>query len=132
MKFTAIDHPAIACKDTRALCDWYCRNLGMRIVARTEGERPAYLVGYDAAVGGGCVIELMPVKDDGESPETFKRFQPGLRHLALRVDRFEEAHAALTLAGAVFITEPGEAVGGGKVASFRDPEGNELQIIERK
>ena len=30
-----------------------------------------------------------------------------------------------------FLFEPVVAVGGGKVVSFRDPEGNELQIVQR-
>ncbi len=132
VKFSGIDHPAIACNDVRALCDWYCRHLGMRVIVDNGHEPPTYLVGYDTAIGGGCVIELMSVKDDGPSPETFKRWQPGIRHLALRVADFDAAHAALKAAGATFIMEPAEAIGGGKVASFRDPEGNELQIIERK
>ena len=37
----------------------------------------------------------------------------------------------LTEPGVKFTTEPGEALGGGRTVLFRDPEGNELQIIER-
>jgi predicted enzyme related to lactoylglutathione lyase len=47
------------------------------------------------------------------------------------VKNFDEAKSKLTAAGATFIGQPGNAVGGGRIQSFRDPEGNELQIVER-
>ncbi len=129
--FTAIDHPAIACRDVTRQIAWYCRVLGMRIIADNGKEPPAVIVGYGDNTREGAMIELMPVRDDGPEPASLPRFCPGLRHLALRVSDFEGACAKLNASGVKFITEVGTAVGGGKVASFRDPEGNELQIVER-
>ena len=129
--FLAIDHPAIACRDTRRLIQWYCRTLGMRVVAQNDQDPPTALVGYDEDAKHGAVIELMPVREKGEDPAAQARFAPGLRHLALRVRNFDEAHATLGKAGVRFLSEPGTAVGGGRIVSFRDPEGNELQIVER-
>ena len=131
MPFTALDHPAIACFDTERLSAWYCEHLGMRVIARDGKTPPAVIVGYDPDARGGAVIELMPVRNRGPLAADVPRFAPGLRHLALRVSSFDEARAKLAAAGIAFITEPGEAVGGGRIASFRDPEGNELQIVER-
>lgn len=128
MLFTAVDHPAIACRESRALANWYLRHLEMRVIAEDGREPPAYVLGYEA---GGAVIEIMPARDDGPAPAAQLRFQPGLRHLAFRVNDFAAAKAKLEAAGVVFITEPGEALGGGRIASFRDPEGNELQIVQR-
>jgi catechol 2,3-dioxygenase-like lactoylglutathione lyase family enzyme len=59
------------------------------------------------------------------------RFQPGIRHVGFRVRDFEAAYAKLRRLGVRFVTEPGEALGGGKTVLFRDPEGNELQIVQR-
>jgi glyoxylase I family protein len=129
--FLAIDHPAIACRDTRRQIRWYCGNLGMRVVAQNDQDPPTALVGYDDDARHGAVIELMPARDAGAEPGVQARFAPGLRHLALRVRSFDEAHAALGKAGVQFLSEPGTAVGGGRIVSFRDPEGNELQIVER-
>jgi len=129
--FLAVDHPAIACRDTRRQIDWYCRLLGMRVVARNDADPPTALVGYDADAKHGAVIELMPARDSGADPADQARFAPGLRHLALRVRDFDEAYAALGKAGVQFLSEPGNATGGGRIVSFRDPEGNELQIVER-
>ena len=129
--FTAVDHPAIACYDVRALAEWYCRTFGMRVVARNEADPPAMVVGFGEGVSGGAVIELMPARDPGARPADLKRFQPGIRHVAFRVSHFDEAYAKLRAAGVAFTTEPGEAVGGGRTVLFRDPEGNELQIVQR-
>ena len=129
--FLAVDHPAIACRDTRRQIDWYCRRLGMRVVAQNDADPPTALVGYDADTRHGAVIELMPARDPGDDPASAARFAPGLRHLALRVRNFDEAYASLESAGVRFLSEPGAATGGGRIVSFRDPEGNELQIVER-
>lgn len=129
--FTAIDHPAIACDDVEKLAEWYCSMLGMRVIERTPQPPLAVMVGYGDTLNGLTTIELMPVREPGPKPGTTTRFQPGMRHLALRVSDFDEAYAMLKSAGVEFLFEPGTAIGGGKVVSFRDPEGNELQIVER-
>ena len=131
MLFTAIDHPAIACYDVRKMVDWYCGTFGMRVIAQNDANPPAFCVGYGEGLTGASVIELMHAREPGGHPAEFKRFQPGLRHMALRVSDFEAAYAKLKAAGVQFLGEPGEAVGGGRIVSFRDPEGNELQIVQR-
>jgi glyoxylase I family protein len=131
MPYTAIDHPAIACYSTRKQIDWYCSVLGMRVIASNDQDPPTAIVGYDANAQGGAMIELMPVREDGPRPETFRRFQPGIRHIALRVKDFDAAFDQLKKAGVRFISDPIDAMGGGRIVSFRDPEGNELQIVQR-
>jgi glyoxylase I family protein len=129
--FTGLDHPAISCFDVKKQIDWYCSVLGMRLIASNGEDPPSVVVGYSADTRGGTMIELMPVKDTGPRPADVPRFCPGIRHLALRVNDFDRAYADLERAGVQFLFEPAQAVGGGKIVSFRDPEGNELQIVER-
>ena len=129
--FLALDHPCIACADVRKQVEWYCLALGMRVIATDGKEPPGFLVGYDPGVAGGAMIELVPAKDRGPRADTFKRSQPGIRHVALRVTDFGAAHARLKELGVTFTAEPGEALGGGRTVLFRDPEGNELQIVQR-
>ena len=126
-----IDHLAIACYDTRKQIEWYCGVLGMRVIASNNQDPPAVLVGYGEGLRDGAMLELMPVRDMGPKPDLSPRFSPGLRHIALRVPDFGKTLDRLMLAGVKFIGEPGIALGGGRVCSFRDPEGNELQIVER-
>src|SRR4051812_1666382 len=118
--FVAVDHPAIACRDPRRQIEWYCRRLGMRVVAQNDQEPPTALVGYDDDLRHGAVIELMPARDAGADPAAAARFAPGLRHLALRVRNFDEAYAFLAGSGVEFLSEPGKATGGGRIVSFRD------------
>jgi glyoxylase I family protein len=131
MLFSGIDHPAIACYDVQRQIDWYCTTLGMRVVATNGQTPPSVVVGYDADTSGGAMIELMPTREPGPKPETVARFAPGIRHIALRVRNFDAAYADLKMSGVKFLGEPGDALGGGRIVSFRDPEGNELQIVER-
>ncbi len=132
MLFQSIDHPAISCKDVERQAAWYCEHLGMRRFISDGKTPPTVLVGYGESLSRGVMIELMPARDAGTAPEAQARFQPGLRHLALRVGNFEEAYKKLRAAGVKFLFEPAQAVGGGQIVSFRDPEGNELQIVERE
>jgi catechol 2,3-dioxygenase-like lactoylglutathione lyase family enzyme len=130
--YVAIDHPAIACIDVRAQVDWYCTNLGMRVVADNGQTPPSIVIGYGPTTREGAMIEMIPARDPGPRPDAFGRFQPGLRHLAFRVTDFDEALSKLKALGVVFtMGEPGEALGGGRTILFRDPEGNELQIVQR-
>lgn len=131
MLFSAIDHPAICCHDVQKLADWYCQHLGMRIIAGNGNTPPAYMLGYGDDLRTGTTLELMPVRDPGPTPAETARFAPGIRHFAVRVSDLEQAYGQLKQRGVVFLSEPLNAVGGGKIVSFRDPEGNEVQIVQR-
>ena len=131
MLFTGIDHPAIACYDVQKMIDWYCATLGMRVIGSNGKTPPSVVVGYDKDARSGAMIELMPVQTHEPKPADVHRFCPGLRHVALRVSDFDEAYNKLKAAGVTFLFEPIQAVGGGKIVSFRDIEGNELQIVQR-
>ena len=131
MLFTQIDHPAITCFDVRKQIDWYCKHLGMTLVASNNQQPPSVVLGFDNSPRSGTMIELMPVKEPGPNPADVPRFAPGLRHLAFRVTNFDQAYDVLKSSGVTFLSEPLTAVGGGRIVSFRDPEGNELQIVQR-
>jgi len=128
--FVKIEHAAISCRDVSAMADWYCRHLGMAVLAGGVGESAAMIVGY-GTMRDASAIELMPVRDEGPDPATQGRFMPGLRHLAFAVTDFDAVYRELKMAGVTYLFEPVAALGGGKVVSFRDPEGNELQIVQR-
>ena len=124
-------HFVLRSSNMAKMVDWYCQTFAMRVIAQNDANPPAFCVGYGEGLTGGAVIELMHAREPGGHPAEFKRFQPGLRHMAIRVSDFDAAYAKLEAAGVQFIGEPGVAVGGGPIVSFRDPEGNELQIVQR-
>jgi glyoxylase I family protein len=131
MSFVAVDHPSLACLDLDAMSRWYCDAFGMQVVARNDVGRRGVLIGFDGAAPGATLIELTAAKGDGPAPTSIGRAAPGWRHVAIRVSDFDRAYARLKELGVQFTTEPHEAMGGGRTVLFRDPEGNELQIVQR-
>jgi glyoxylase I family protein len=121
---SGVDHVAIAAKDSRALTQWYCDVLGLRVLFDNGKDPPTCLVGGDM----GGVVEIMP--DNGAAVTVHQPLDPGIRHIAFRVRDFESAYA--NLEGKVLgLMPPGPAAGGGQVAFFHDPEGNLIQIVSR-
>ena len=131
MSFVAIDHPSLACLDLDRMVRWYCDAFGMKVVARNDIDRRGVLVGYDDSTAGAAMIELTAATMPGTRPDSIGRASPGWRHVAIRVSDFDAAHEKLKQLGVNFTTEPHEAMGGGRTVLFRDPEGNELQIVQR-
>lgn len=128
------DHIAIACVDVESQRRWYEEALGFEVRARKAPSRPeAVVTTYLVAIaGGGPALELMP--DDRGAQTGRKPFTPGLSHIAFRVPDFAAWEARLTRLGVRWLgeaVEAGEVVGGGRLRSFLDPEGNMLQIVER-
>lgn len=121
--FTGIDHPALACDDSVKLTDWYCRVLGYEIMAQTDNNT------FIIKAPDGTFIEMMP-KDGSERPQR-NVCTPGMSHLALRVSDLDKAVEALDKAGVKWMGDATGAVGGGKLRSFYDPEGNMLQVVCR-
>jgi glyoxylase I family protein len=121
--FTGIDHPAIAAIDVNSLTNWYCATLGYRVFAKTD--KPVYII----EAPDGTFIEMMP-KDETERPDRTVN-TPGWSHLALRVSDMDAAIAALDRVGVEWTGSEFEAVGGGRIRNFTDPEGNMLQIVQR-
>lgn len=76
-------------------------------------------------------VRLTRVGDD--APETTwddDDRQRGFRHVGFRVDVLTRWTDPLAAAGTVFHIEPCDAVGGLRIAFFRDPDGTMLELIE--
>ena len=122
--FTGIDHPALAADDVESLTQWYCDVLGYKVFAKTD--KPVFII----EAPDGTFIEMMP-KDETSRPER-QMCTPGWSHLALRVSDMDVAMAELDNKGVEWAGSEFEAVGGGRIRNLVDPEGNVLQIIQRK
>jgi len=131
----ALDHVAIAADDTLSMVKWYQRMLGLEIVAQTEPQEPSgqrtYLIGPPCNVGvrHGMMLEVMPRNEHVRRPRD--SHDPGISHVAWRVENFDAAYAHLSAAGVGFVGAVVQAVGGGRLISFVDCEGNLMQIVER-
>lgn len=121
--FTGIDHPAVAARDVEALADWYCEVLGYEKVFRND--QPVWIL----RAPDDSLLEVMPADD---TPRPHRTTQTaGWSHLALRVSDFDAAVRVLEEEQVNWTGETVEAIGGGRLRSFEDPEGNMLQVVER-
>ena len=133
---TRLDHTAIASGDPAALVDFYHRALGLVIHAESAPLPPtgqkAYLIGPSVDGNGirqGMMMEIMPKNDTPRHPRN--SHEPGLSHVAFAVSNFDHALAHLQATNVTFLGEIVTAIGGGRLISFADPEGNMMQIVER-
>lgn len=120
---TGVDHPAIAADNVDELAEWYCDVLGYKKYFRHD--KPVWVL----QAPDNTLLEIMPVDNTSRPGRT--TWTPGWSHIALRVKDIE---AAIVFLDEHNITWKGEligAVGGGRVRTFQDPEGNMLQLIER-
>lgn len=135
-----IDHVAIATADTEGMVKWYGRVLGLVIHAEgasRDGGQKGYLIGPPLVKGAqgrgihhGSMIEVM-AKNEAQ-PHARGSHDPGLSHIAWYVEDFNMALKHLRECNVRFLGEVGQAVGGGRIISFLDCDGNMMQIVERK
>lgn len=119
--FQGIEHTAIATSNPERLAQWYVDTLGFRINYR-------YGPFVFAKAPNGSMIEFIPA--EGEAQEQAMR-TPGIRHLAIAVDDFDQAHAMLAEKGVKWIGEPTTSPEGNRLAFFEDGDGNYLHLIQR-
>lgn len=123
MNVLGIDHPALAAANVDAMADWCQEVLGYKV---RDGKPGA--VWLLVAADGTC-LEVMTQNDDPR-PER-GNFTPGWSHLALKVSDLDVAMAELDSHSVNWLGDIVDAVGGGRLRSFSDPEGNAWQVVER-
>ncbi|MCC7155206.1 MAG: VOC family protein [Bryobacterales bacterium] len=121
MLFTGLEHTAIASPAPKALAEWYVSVLGFQINFEYAGN-------YFVKAPNGAMLEIIP--SEGPALESQMK-TPGLRHLAVMVADFDEAHANLKARGVKFLAEPFE-VQGNRLVFFSDHDGNLLHLIQRR
>ena len=118
--FNGIEHTAIATPDPENLAEWYVDHLEFAIVHRYAGN--VFVRATD-----GSMLEIIPSEGD---PVDAKFKTPGIRHLAIKVDNFDEGRAILEGKGIVIFSEVNAS--GNRLAFFHDPEGNIIHLIHRE
>ena len=96
---------------------FYTDTLGFRIVGQIPGKEIVFI---DI---GGTTIELSAAPQSSQ-----KRPLCGFVHLAFEVDDVDKTYAELLERGVEFFVEP-KSVGDIRLAFFRDPDGNELELF---
>ena len=120
MIYRAIEHTAIATPDPEKLAAWYVEHLGFRL---------NYRLGPNVFVRApdGGMLEFVP-SDGARAVQGMT--DPGIRHLAIAVDDFDEAYRLLKVKGVRIVSEPSE-VRGNRLVFFTDGDGNYLHLVHR-
>jgi glyoxylase I family protein len=119
--FLGLEHTAIASPDPAALARWYVDNLGFHINFQYDKF-------FFVKAPNGTMLELIP--SDGDRPANSPK-TPGIRHLAIAVQDFDDAHRLLQQRGVRFLGEPYENEGN-RLVFFEDGDGNILHLIARR
>lgn len=110
---------AIQAKDPKALADWYTTRFGLEIA----GEMPGGF--YGGFEWNHTSFNIAIVKAGGDHPGA----APGTAYLVFHVGDYESYLATLAAKQLTpFKTEGNKGDKFGRFASFRDPEGNEVDV----
>src|SRR5690606_16275934 len=104
--------------------NWYCDVIGYE--KWHFDPKPVWML----KAPDGTLLEIMP-KDHTLRPER-TTWTPGWSHLALRVKDIDQAVEWLDAKGVTWSGNTVEAIGGGKVRTCLDPEGNMIQVLQRE
>jgi len=118
--FKGLEHIGLASPDPKRLAQWYVDCLDFRINYRFE--RNVFV-----RAPNGTMLEIIPA-EGARAPQGMR--DPGLRHLAIEVDDFDDAYLKLKELGAHFYTEPAD-FSGNRIVFFADADGNYLHLIRR-
>jgi glyoxylase I family protein len=118
--FKGLEHTAIASPNPRALAQWYVDHLEFVINYEYDGN-------YFVRAQNGSMLEIIPSEGDRAAQ---KMKDPGIRHLAIDVENFDEALAELQGKQVSFLTEPFSNQGN-KLVFFSDLDGNIVHLITR-
>ena len=119
--FLGLEHTAIASPDPASLAQWYVETLGFHINFQYDQF-------YFVKAPNGTMLEIIP--SEGErGPNSPKH--PGIRHLAIAVQDFDDAYRQLQAAGVTFLGVPYDNQGN-RLVFFADRDGNILHLIARE
>ena len=112
MKIMKLDSVTLPVKDYAKSAKWYGDMLGLPEIWRMEDRN-----------GAGIGV--------GDNSATINLFQdPGPAQLIIQVERVDEARRELERKGVRFDGDTQTLEGIGKLAAFRDPDGNSLALLD--
>jgi catechol 2,3-dioxygenase-like lactoylglutathione lyase family enzyme len=122
------DHVAITVRDIERSVAFYRDLLGFDVLGQLFLNEGTFKIVYLRS--GGACVELFEFR--GQAAETAVGVPDtvgGFKHLALQTDDVDGLAASLKAAGTVFTLDPLDAAGGVRLAFFRDPDGNLLELV---
>jgi lactoylglutathione lyase len=121
-----LDHTMMRVEDLDESLDWYQGHLGYEEVGRWEAETfTNVFLQAPGAHDAGALLELT-YNHDGRSYE----FGDAWGHIAVRVEDVHDAYEQLLAQGVSDYRDPDSC--GGSYAFVRDPDGHEIELVERE
>src|SRR3972149_327149 len=129
-----IDHIGIMTNDLQQSVEFYTDVLGFSVSAKIEMDD----IGFSAIFveKNGSKIELMgyrneiPKRSEGIEIKLGGSSIPINDHITFSVDDIEATVTDLKEKGVIFYLEPVQLGGGRKIASFKDPDGVLIELVE--
>lgn len=121
-----IEHVGLNVPDPVAAAEWYCKNLGMKIV-RASG--PPVFGHFIADSRDQMLLEFY--RNPAAPVPDYRTMNPLVLHIAFQVDDVAATRAKLLQAGAVAEGEISGNDAGDQFAMLRDPWGLAVQLVKR-
>jgi len=122
------DHVAITVQDMERSVRFYRDLLGFDVLGQLLLNEGSFKIVYLRS--GGAHVELFEFRDhEAQTAVGVPDTVGGFKHLALQTDDVDGVAASLKAAGTEFTVEPLDAAGGVRLAFFRDPDGNLLELV---
>lgn len=110
-------------RDITRAREFYAGTLGLKVNAHNLAQ------GYCVLSAGNCELVLEAVAFDAPAEE--QRLVGRFTGLSFQVPSVHVAHQDFVTRGVVFTGPPERQSWGGTLATLQDPDGNELQIVQR-
>ena len=123
-----IDHIAITVVDMERSVKFYRDVMGFSVMGRVQPREGFTIVCVDT--GNDAFLELFHFASGSKPLGDFDNTDVGLKHLAFKVDDIDSVAAQLKQQNVEFTVEPTKARAGIRVAFFKDPDGNILEVIQ--
>lgn len=131
-QFTDFQHVTTTVQDQKEALWFYQDLLGFKRAGRLYyRDNRDFIIDF-MDLGNGYLLELFYFKKELIKPTEMimDKHQVGMRHIAFKVNNVDKTSEKLKKAGIEFTVEPIDAVGGVRVAFFKDPSGTIIEIVE--
>lgn len=122
-----LDHLALVTTDAERAARFYIDLLGFHESGRLPNTPHSGTIVFVSL--GGTQVELFGTGDPSAAPAAEKAV--GYKHLALLVEDIDGEYERLKAAGVEFSMVPTTVESGLRIAFFRDPDGNALELMQR-
>lgn len=123
---TGIDHFAVVTTDVARAARFYTELLGFRETMRLETSHSGTIIFIGL---GEAQLELFGGGTPRSGPAEGRPV--GFTHIALKVDDIDADYERLAAAGIAFDMKPTTVESGLRIAFFKDPDGNTIELMQR-